>query len=87
MNGNGFKFGSKVIQKVASVKGNVNYCITFGQKSKVSIKITCGQCTVYITNCASLNNNIKYKLPYTFASWINKRSWNKILSIQTKTIT
>ena len=29
----------------------------------------------YVTNCASFNNEINYKLPYTFSKWQNNWSW------------
>ena len=28
-----------------------------------------------MTNCASFNNNINYKLPYNFPKWQNNWSW------------
>mgnify|MGYP006873024035 FL=1 len=84
MNGNGFKFGSKTTQKSSSVKRTADYSIAFDHKSKGFDNNNSEQCTGYITNCASFNNNINYQLPYTFAKWSNNWSWNPIKADQSK---
>ena len=84
MNGNGFKFGSKTTEQSSSVKRIADYCVAFDHKSKGFDNNNSQNCTGYITNCVSFNNNINYQLPYTFASWSNNYSWGAKKSDQSK---
>ena len=69
MSGNGFLFGSKTTQKSANVKKIAYLNIAFDHKSIGFDSNNSEQCTGYISNCASFNNNINYQLPYKFAKW------------------
>ena len=75
MNGNGFKFGSKITAQDPSVKRTAEWCIAFDHKSKGFDNNNSQKCTGYFTNCVSFNNNINYQLPYNFAKWENNWSW------------
>ena len=75
MNGNGFKLGSNITPKSPDVKRTADYCVTFDHKNKGFDNNNSEKCTGSFTNCASFNNNINYKLPYTFTKWSNNWSW------------
>ena len=75
MNGNGFKFGSKLTAQSASVKRTADYSVAFDHKSKGFDNNNSQKCSGYFTNCVSFNNNINYQLPYTFVKWSNNWSW------------
>jgi len=75
MNGNGFKFGSKITAQDPSVKRTAEWSVAFDHKSKGFDNNNSQKCTGYFTNCVSFNNNINYQLPYTFKKWENNWSW------------
>ena len=75
MNGNGFKLGSNVTPKSPTVLRTADYCVVFDHKNKGFDNNSSEQCTGSFTNCVSFNNNINYKLPYTFSKWTNNWSW------------
>ena len=75
MNGNGFKFGSKLTAQNTSVKRTADYSVAFDHKSKGFDNNNSQKCSGYFTNCVSFNNNINYQLPYTFQKWSNNWSW------------
>ena len=75
INGNGFKFGSKITAQSPSVKRTAEWSIAFDHKGKGFDNNNSQKCTGYFTNCVSFNNNINYQLPYTFEKWENNWSW------------
>ena len=75
MNGNGFKFGSKITAQDPNVKRTADMCVAFDHKSKGFDNNNSQKCTGYFTNCVSFNNNINYQLPYIFSKWENNWSW------------
>ena len=77
MNGNRFKFGSKITPQNISVKIIADYCIAIVHKWKGIDNNNSQGYTGYITNCVAFNNNINYQLPYVFAKWNN--NWSLIL--------
>ena len=76
MNPNGFKFGSALTPKSEDIIRSCDYCAVFDHNGKGFDNNNSQDCTGYFTNCASFNNRINYKLPYTFAKWSNNWSWN-----------
>jgi len=75
MNGNGFKFGSKITAQDPSVIRTAEWSVAFDHKSKGFDNNNSQKCTGYFSNCVSFNNNINYQLPYTFKKWENNSSW------------
>ena len=75
MNGNGFKFGSKITAQDPRVKRTAEWSVAFDHKSKGFDNNNSQKCTGYFSNCVSFNNNINYQLPYTFEKWENNWSW------------
>ena len=75
MNGNGFKFSSKLTQKSPTVKRTSDFSIVFDHKNKRFDNNGIEKCTGYFSNCVAFNNNINYQLPYTFTLWKNNWSW------------
>ena len=84
MNGNGFKFGSKTTAQSSSVYRKAVYSVAFDHKSKGFDNNNSQDCTGYIANCASFQNNINYQLPYTFEKWASNWSWSPISDHQKK---
>ena len=84
MNGNGFKFGSKTTAQSSSVYRKAVYSVAFDHKSKGFDNNNSQDCTGYIANCASFQNNINYQLPYTFEKWASNWSWSPISAHQKK---
>ena len=76
MDGNGFTFGNRNSSQSIEVKRNSLYCIAFDNKSGGFIDNYNHKYNAYITNCVSFNNDINYKLPYTFSKWVDNWSWN-----------
>ena len=75
MNGNGFKFGSKITAQDPSVIRTAEWSVAFDHKSKGFDNNNSQKCTGSFSNCVSFNNNINYQLPYTFKKWENNWSW------------
>ena len=75
LDGNGFTFGNVNSTQSIDVKRNALYCATFDHKSGGFIDNFNHKYSAYMTNCASFNNGINYKLPYTFPKWSNNWSW------------
>ena len=75
VDGNGFTFGNTNSTQSIDVKRNALYCISFDHKAGGFIDNYNHRYNAYITNCVSFNNDINYKLPYTFSKWLNNWSW------------
>ena len=75
LDGNGFTFGNVNNSQSIEVKRNALYCITFDHKAGGFIDNFNHKYNAYVTNCVSFNNDINYKLPYTFSKWLNNWSW------------
>lgn len=75
MNGNGFKFGSKLTAQNEGVTRTADYCVAFDHKSKGFDNNNSQGCSGYISNCVSFQNNINFQLPYVFKLWTNNYSW------------
>ena len=75
LEGNGFTFGNRKSSQSIDVKRNALYCAAFDHKSGGFIDNYEHKYNAYVTNCASFNNNINSKLPYTFSKWSNNWSW------------
>lgn len=84
MNGNGFKFGSSTTEKSPKVYRRAVYSVAFDHKSKGFDNNNSQDCTGYIANCVSFNNNINYQLPYVFEKWASNWSWNPKKADQSK---
>lgn len=80
MNGNGFKFGSKLTAQNEGVTRTADYCVAFDHKSKGFDNNNSQGCSGYISNCVSFQNNINFQLPYVFKLWTNNYSWGAITS-------
>ena len=73
--GNGFTFGNTNSTQSIDVKRNALHCISFNHKAGGFIDNFNHKYNAYVTNCVSFNNDINYKLPYTFSKWLNNWSW------------
>ena len=76
MDGNGFTFGNRNSSQSIDVKRNSLYNVAFDHKSGVFVDNFNHKYNAYITDCVSFNNNINYRLTYTFSKWSNNWSWN-----------
>ena len=75
MNGNGFTFGNKNSSQSIDVKRNSLYNVAFDHKSGGFVDNFNHKYNAYITDSVSFNNDINYRLPYTFSKWSNNWSW------------
>ena len=76
LEGNGFILGYSNRYEGIDVKRNVLYCISFGNKDGGFVDIyNHHRYNAYMANCASFNNNINYRLPFTFSKWSDNWSW------------
>ena len=75
LNGNGFTFGNRNSSQSIEVKRNALYCVSFDNKEGGFVDNYNHKYNAYVTNCVSFNNNINYKLLYTFTKWIDNWSW------------
>ena len=75
MEGNGFTFGNQNSSQSIDVKRNSLYNVAFDHKSGGFVDNFNHKYNAYITNCVSFNNDINYRLPYTFSKWENNWSW------------
>ena len=75
LEGNGFTFGSKNNSQSIDVKRNSIYNAAFDHKSGGFVDNFNHKYNAYITNCVSFNNDINYRLPYSFSKWSNNWSW------------
>ena len=76
MDGNGFTFGNRNSSQSIDVKRNAIFCASFDHKAGGFVDNFNHKYNAYFTNCASFNNDINYRLPYTFSKWIDNWSWN-----------
>ena len=75
MDGNGFIFGNRNSSQSIDVKRNSLYNVAFDHKSGGFVDNFNHKYNAYITDCVSFNNDINYRLPYTFSKWTNNWSW------------
>ena len=79
LEGNGFTLGYSNRFQGIDVKRNTQYCIAFGNKDGGFIdNYSNHRYNAYMTNCVSFNNNINYRLPFTFSKWSDNWSWGSI---------
>ena len=69
MDGNGFVFGNQNSSQSTDIIFNVFYCATFDNKNGGFIDNYKHKYNIIMEECASFNNYINYKLPYTFSKW------------------
>ena len=82
MDGNGFTFGNQYSSQSIDVKRNSLYNVAFDHKSGGFVDNYYHKYNAYVTDCVSFNNNINYRLPYTFSKWSNNWSWGSIIKDQ-----
>ena len=75
LDGNGFTFGNANSSQSIEVKRNALYCVSFDHKQGGFIDNYNHKYNAYFTNCVSFNNNINYKLAFTFSKWADNWSW------------
>ena len=75
MEGNGFSFGNRNSSQSIEVKRNSFNNIAFDNKAGGFIDNYNHRYNAFFTDCAAFNNNINYKLTYTFSRWLNNWSW------------
>ena len=75
MEGNGFTFGNTNSSQSIDVKRNSFYNVAFSHKSGGFIDNFNHKYNAFFTDCVSFNNNINYRLTYTFSRWLNNWSW------------
>ena len=75
MDGNGFTFGNQNSSQSIDVKRNSLYNVAFDHKAGGFVDNYNHKYNAYVTDCVSFNNNINYRLPYTFSKWTNNWSW------------
>ena len=75
MGGNGFTFGNRNSPQSIDVKRNSLYNVAFGHKSGGFVDNYNHKYNAFITDCVSFNNDINYRLTYTFSKWSNNWSW------------
>ena len=75
MEGNGFTFGNRNSSQSIDVKRNSFHNVAFDHKSGGFIDNFNHKYNAFFTDCVSFNNNINYKLTYTFSRWLNNWSW------------
>ena len=75
MEGNGFTFGNRNSSQSIDVKRNSFYNVAFDHKSGGFIDNFNHKYNAFFTDCVSFNNNINYRLTYTFSRWSNNWSW------------
>ena len=75
MEGNGITFGNRNSSQSIDVKRNSFYNVVFDHKSGGFIDNFNHRYNAFVTDCVSFNNNINYRLTYTFSRWLNNWSW------------
>ena len=75
MDGNGFTFGNKNSSQSIDVKRISLYNVAFDHKNGGFVDNYNHKYNAFITDCVSFNNNINYRLPFTFSRWSNNWSW------------
>ena len=75
MEGNGFTFGNRNSSQSIDVKRNSFANVAFDHKSGGFIDNFNHKYNAFFTDCVSFNNNINYRLTYTFSRWSNNWSW------------
>ena len=75
MEGNGFTFGNRNSSQSIDVKRTSFYNVAFDHKSAGFVDNFNHKYNAFFTDCVSFNNNINYKLTYTFSRWSNNWSW------------
>ena len=75
MEGNGFTFGNRNSSQSIDVKRNSFYNVAFDHKSGGFIDNFNHKYNAFFTDCLAFNNNINYRLTYTFSKWSNNWSW------------
>ena len=75
MGGNGFIFGNVNSTQTIDVKRNSFYNVAFDHKSGGFVDYYNHKYNAFFTDCVSFNNNINYRLTYTFSRWLNNWSW------------
>ena len=78
MEGNGFTFGNRNSSQSIEVKRNSFYNVAFDNKAGGFVDNFNHKYNAFFTDCVSFNNNINYKLTYTFSRWLNNWSWGSI---------
>ena len=76
LDGNGFTFGNRNSSQSIDVKRNSLYNAAFDHKSGGFVDNYNHKYNAYVTDCVSFNNDINYRLTYTFSKWSNNWSWN-----------
>ena len=76
LEGNGFTLGGSNRYQGIEVKRNILYCIAFENKDGGFVDIyDHHRYNTNMTNCVSFNNDINYRLPFTFSKWSDNWSW------------
>ena len=75
MEGNGFTFGNRNSSQSIEVKRNSFYNVAFDNKAGGFVDNFNHKYNAFFTDCVSFNNNINYRLTYTFSRWSNNWSW------------
>ena len=75
MGGNGFTFGNRNSSQSIDVKRNSLYNVAFDHKSGGFVDNYNHKYNAFITDCVSFNNDINYRLTYTFSKLSNNWSW------------
>ena len=79
MDGEGFTFGNFNSSQSIDVKRNSFFNVAFDHKSGGFSDNYNHKYNAFITDCASFNNGINYKLPYyRLSKWSNNWSWNSL---------
>ena len=78
MEGNGFTFGNRNSSQSIDVKRNSFYNVAFDHKSGGFVDNFNHKYNAFFTDCVAVNNNINYRLTYTFSRWTNNWSWGSI---------